>query len=39
VHSGFELQRSYFDPVFASDDAREGAAAFRDRRPPTWTGR
>lgn len=25
-------------PVFASDDAREGAAAFAERREPRWTG-
>jgi enoyl-CoA hydratase len=35
----FERQREYFDPVFASADAAEGAAAFRDRRVPRWTGR
>jgi enoyl-CoA hydratase len=35
----FYRQREYFDPVFASADAAEGAAAFRDRRPPIWTGR
>ena len=26
-------------PVFASEDAREGAAAFAERRAPRWTGR
>lgn len=39
VNSGFELQRPYFDPVFASEDAQEGATAFRDRRDPIWRGR
>jgi enoyl-CoA hydratase len=26
-------------PVFASDDAREGARAFAEKRPPVWQGR
>jgi enoyl-CoA hydratase len=25
-------------PVFSSDDAKEGAAAFAERRPPVWSG-
>ena len=27
-----------FEPVYLSDDAQEGPRAFRDRRPPRWTG-
>ena len=26
-------------PVFASDDAREGAVAFAEKRAPVWRGR
>ena len=26
-------------PVYHSADAQEGPAAFRDKRPPVWTGR
>jgi enoyl-CoA hydratase/carnithine racemase len=28
-----------WEPVYLSNDAQEGPAAFRDRRPPVWTGR
>lgn len=40
-HDGPEWRaiRSLAAPAFASDDAREGAAAFAARRPPNWTGR
>ena len=27
-----------WDPVYRSEDAQEGPAAFRDRRPPSWKG-
>ena len=37
--TSFERQRAYFDPVFASEDAGEGSAAFQERREPRWTGR
>jgi enoyl-CoA hydratase len=34
----FTRQAPYTEPVFASADAREGAAAFAERRPPRWQG-
>lgn len=35
----FERQFAITAPVFASDDAREGATAFAEKRKPVWTGR
>ncbi|MGK8208447.1 crotonase/enoyl-CoA hydratase family protein [Burkholderia cenocepacia] len=35
----FVRQREITDPVFASRDAREGAAAFAEKRVPQWEGR
>jgi enoyl-CoA hydratase len=35
----FERQRPLIDPVFNSEDAREGATAFAERRDPVWNGR
>ena len=32
-------QASYIAPVFVSADAREGAAAFAEKRKPNWQGR
>ncbi len=35
----FARQRPIIDPVFNSEDAREGASAFAERRDPVWKGR
>jgi enoyl-CoA hydratase len=35
----FSRQREITDPVFASADAREGAAAFAQKRKAVWQGK
>jgi enoyl-CoA hydratase len=35
----FARQREIVDPVMKSEDAREGATAFAERRDPVWQGR
>jgi enoyl-CoA hydratase len=35
----WERQRAIVEPVFASQDAQEGAAAFAEKRAPVWQGR
>lgn len=36
---GWSLQKAIYEPVFASADAKEGAAAFAEKRAPVWKGR
>jgi enoyl-CoA hydratase len=35
----FARQNAILGPVFTSADAREGAAAFAEKRPPAWRGK
>ncbi len=35
----FARQAAIADPISASEDAREGATAFAQKRPPVWRGR
>lgn len=37
--AGFAIARAQHEPVYASDDAREGPRAFAEKRAPAWTGR
>jgi enoyl-CoA hydratase len=39
TEEGWDRQDELTGPVLASEDAREGAAAFAERRSPVWRGR
>jgi enoyl-CoA hydratase len=39
AEDAFRRQGAILRPVFASEDAREGAAAFAEKRQPVWQGR
>jgi enoyl-CoA hydratase/carnithine racemase len=37
--AGLDEGDRIYDPVYMSQDAQEGPRAFREKRPPVWTGR
>ena len=39
LEAGLEFERRDFFLLFASEDQREGMAAFSEKRTPTWKGR
>ena len=39
LNAAFEAAEQIWAPVYRSEDAQEGPAAFRDKRPPAWKGR
>ena len=39
LKSALALEMEYSARVFMSEDAREGVAAFKEKRPPQWKGR
>ena len=39
LSAAYDAADRIWEPVYLSEDAQEGPAAFRDKRPPQWKGR
>jgi enoyl-CoA hydratase len=39
IEEGLDYERRLFYLLFATDDQKEGMAAFVEKRKPIWTGR
>jgi enoyl-CoA hydratase/carnithine racemase len=39
LREAYDQAERLWEPVYLSEDAQEGPAAFRDKRPPVWKGR
>jgi enoyl-CoA hydratase/carnithine racemase len=39
LEEAYQQAERIWEPVYLSEDAQEGPAAFRDKRPPVWKGR
>jgi enoyl-CoA hydratase/carnithine racemase len=39
LSAAYDEAERIWEPVYLSEDAQEGPAAFRDKRPPNWKGR
>jgi len=39
IREAWDRQAEISDPIFASEDAKEGAVAFSEKRPPVWRAR
>jgi enoyl-CoA hydratase/carnithine racemase len=39
LDEAYELAEEIWKPVYLSEDAQEGPAAFREKRTPVWKGR